>query len=518
MYGFERLPARVFDFTTGNRRDLYFAILHVFNDANERLETALLVEQVHGRLPETGFTEPVEESEVETALRHLESLGLLESSQSYTASYATAAEFERKNVQYTLTARGEAEFAGVRLVLERLKERGALQTAVLDAITDRLGALHALMADDDPGADSRVFTTLQELEGHLDSLRDNTKRFNNELQRLLRSDGADLDTFHEVKRATVGYLDEFVDNLEERARTIADALTRVEGDGVEPLLERALAGANLPPSATDRVRADWLASRRTKWSGLRLWFAPTEDGQEGVRRLHEVARRAIGTLLETLERITESRRRASSTAEDLRTAARWFAGAGSTEELHRLWSALTGLSPARHAVLGHTDDELTAPGTAWSEADPVPVSPNLRSSGRSGRVARTARVRDVRETALRRKERALTQRAEVERALRLLATDGPVRVSSFEVLEHELFEHLLSLMGQALSEPAREDGSRRALTSDGRMEIVLGPPLDGAEASLRTPRGVFTGPDREVSIGAPGTVRFEAAVEGREQR
>lgn len=119
MQGFERLPARVFDFTSGSRRDLYFALLHVFNDANERLETALLLEQVHDRLPGTGFAEPAEEPEVEAALRHLESIGLLESAQSYTAAYATAAEFERKNVQYTLTARGEAEFAGVRLVLAR---------------------------------------------------------------------------------------------------------------------------------------------------------------------------------------------------------------------------------------------------------------------------------------------------------------------------------------------------------------------------------------------------------------
>ena len=505
MHGFERLPARIFDFTSGNRRDLYFAILHVFNDANERLETALPLEQVHTRLPETGYAEPTGEDEVEAALRHLESLGLVESSQSYTAAYATAAEFERKNVQYTLTARGEAEFAGVRLVLERLRERGALQTAVLDAIADRLDALYVLAADEDPGADSRVFTTLQELEGHLDSLRDNTKRFNNELQRLLRAEGNDLGTFHEVKRATVGYLDAFVDHLEERARTIADALARVEGRGVERLLERALSGANLPPSATERVRADWLESRRARWSGLRLWFEPTAEGQEGVRRLHEVARRAIGALLEALERITESRRRSSSTVEDLRTAARWFAGAGSEEELHRLWSALTGLSPARHAVSGHADDELVAPGTPWAQAEPVPVSPNLRSSGRSGRVARTARVRDVEETARRRRERALAQRAEVERARRLLATDGPVRLSAFGALDHDLFEHLLTLLGQALSEPAGGDGTRRALTSDGRLEIVLYPPPDGREARLRTPRGVLTGPDHVVSIHVPGT-------------
>lgn len=504
MRGFERLPARIFDFTTGGRRDLYFAILQVFNDANERLETALLLEQVCSRLFDTGYTDPVEESEVETALRHLESLLLVESSQSYTAGYATAAEFERKNVQYTLTVRGEAEFAGVRLVLERLRERGALQTAVLDAIADHLDGLYALQADEDPGSDSRVFTTLQELEGHLDSLRDNTKRFNNELQRLLRSEGTDLDTFHEVKRATVGYLDAFVDNLEQRARTIADALGRVEGRGVERLLQRALDGANLPPSATDAVREDWSRTRRAKWSGLRLWFAPTEEGQEGVRRLHEVARGAIGSLLESLERITESRRRSSSTAEDLRTAARWFAAADSAEGAHRLWSALTGLSPARHAVSGHVDAELIPAGTSWSQADPVPVSANLRSSGRSGRVARTARVRDVAETARRRKKRALAQRAEVERARRLLATDGPVRLSALGGLDHDVFEELLALLGRALSEPADGDGARRALTSDGRLEIVLSAPPDEREATLRTPRGVFTGPDHVVSIHSPG--------------
>lgn len=504
MRDFERLPDRIFDFTTGSRRDLYFAILHVFNDANERLETALLVEQVHVRLPGTGFTTPTDEGEVDEALRHLESLELVESSQSYTASYATAAEFERKNVQYTLTARGEAEFAGIRVVLARLKEKGALQTAVLDAIADRLDTLHALLGVDDPAEDSRVFTSLQELEGHLDSLRDNTKRFNNELQRLLRSDGTDLDTFHDVKKATVGYLDEFVDRLEERARTIADALARVQARGTERLMERALSGANLPPSATDRVRADWLEGRRAKWSGLRLWFEPAEGGQEGVRRLHEVARRAIGALLEALERITESRRRSSSAAEDLRTAARWCAGAASEEELPQLWAALTGLSPSRHAVLGHQDPELVAPSTPWAEASPVHVSPNLRTSGRSGRVARTARVRDVRETVRLRRERALVEKAEAEQAVRQLVTEGRVWLSSFGELEHGLFEHLLSLLGQALSEPPLGDGTRRALTSDGRLEIVLGPAAEGRSTMLRTPRGVFCGPDHEVSIGAPG--------------
>lgn len=51
-----------------------------------------------------------------------------------------------------------------------------------------------------------------------------------------------------------------------------------------------LAGTLGEKGATETVRADWSRTRRAKWSGLRLWFAPIEEGQAGVRRLHEVAR------------------------------------------------------------------------------------------------------------------------------------------------------------------------------------------------------------------------------------
>jgi hypothetical protein len=94
-------------------------------------------------------------------------LDLLEASQNYEAAHGTAVEFERKNIQYALTLRGEAEFAGAVAMLARSKESGALQTAVLDAIADRLDALHALLGRKDPADDPRIFTTLLELEGHL---------------------------------------------------------------------------------------------------------------------------------------------------------------------------------------------------------------------------------------------------------------------------------------------------------------------------------------------------------------
>jgi hypothetical protein len=130
-----------------------------------------------------------ERAELHTAtLSRLKQWGLVDVVQNHAVQYMTAEDYERKNLHYLLTKRGEAAFEGVQHALSVLASSGALQTAVLDAIADRLDELHLLLSE--PGSsDRRVYTTLMELEGHLDALRTNTKQFNSELQRLLRLAG-----------------------------------------------------------------------------------------------------------------------------------------------------------------------------------------------------------------------------------------------------------------------------------------------------------------------------------------
>jgi uncharacterized protein (TIGR02677 family) len=142
-------------------------------------------------------------------------------------------------------AAGEAAIAGVEHALDHLASTGALQTAVLDAIADRLAELARLAAD--PAADDRrLYVAVTELEGHLESLRASTKRFNSELQRLLRDDAADGATFSEVKGATIAYLEEYVTDLDVRAGAIAQGIDRVADLGIAAVHARALAGADLP--------------------------------------------------------------------------------------------------------------------------------------------------------------------------------------------------------------------------------------------------------------------------------
>ncbi|OLF11166.1 TIGR02677 family protein [Actinophytocola xinjiangensis] len=498
-----RVPPEMFRFTSGDRAGLYVSVLHAFGEANERLETSLGLDDVRARLRSVGWLDAIDDSELAAALGQLHDWNLVDVTQNHAENYRTASEYERRNLQYSLTRQGEAAFAGVLHALSVLTSAGALQTAVLDAISDRLGDLGTLL-DDATGTDRRIYTTVMELEGHLDALRSNTKQFNGELQRLLRADGADLSTFHEVKAATVAYLQEFLTNLDQRTHAIETRIDRVEAHGLGLVHHRALLGAELPRLSGDDPGPEWLAHRHARWEGLRAWFLPGDGTRPRVEQLHLVARRAIITLLQVLDRITESRRRASSAVADFRELAKWFTVLPDQEHLHRLWSTATGLSPARHAHLGHPDPELVSSSTSWADAPPVEVSPLLRSSGRTERFSRTGRVRDVAAVKAARAEQALAERAQLEAAWHLLDTGGPVRLSSFGRLQHSAFERLLELLGRALANGPTTAGTRRATTTDGKIEIVLRPPVDNAIAHLTTPHGRFTGPDYEIEIRAFG--------------
>ncbi|WP_308257702.1 TIGR02677 family protein [Pseudonocardia lacus] len=508
-----RLPTEVFRFAVGDRSDLYTAILQAFAHANDRLETALGVDDVRAGLRDVGWYSPLDDDELTAALRSLGEWQLLEITQNHAGGYRTAEEYERRNLQYSLSRRGEAAFAGVQQALLVLASSGALQTAVLDAIADRLAEIAGLLAD--PAVpDRRVYSAVVELETHLDALRTGTKRFNGELQRLVRSEGADTDTFHEVKAATVGYLQEFLTNLDRRTSSIADGVDRVEALGTDGLWDRALRGAELPPTAGEAARESWLQARRGHWDGLRAWFRPRDAAPARVEHLHTVARRAIVALLQVLDRIVESRKRASSAVEDFRELARWFAAAPTEDDLHLLWAAAFGAGPARHAHLAHPDPELVAASTSWHDAPPVPVSALLRSSGRVERFTRTGRVRDVAALKAERAARARAERAELDSAWDLLSTGGPVRLSRFARLDHSVFEHLLDLIGRALAAAPDAEGVRRGGSADGRTEILLRNPPDAAVAVVRTPRGQFEGPDFVVDIRTVRRRRAPEAVTG----
>ncbi|MFJ9902348.1 TIGR02677 family protein [Streptomyces sp. NPDC101152] len=499
-----RVPADMFRFTTDERAPLFSAILHAFGEAHELLVTALSLDEVRERLHGAGDFAALADEELAGALGQLRAWRLLDAVQDHAGEPRTAEEYERRSLRYSLTRLGEAALAGVRHALTALTApSGAPRTAVLDAIADRLHTLAAL-SEDPASGDRRICTTLRELEGHLDALRSDTRAFHGEVQRLLHASGTDPAAFREGKAATVAYLQEFLSHLDQSADAVAVALARVEERGVDPLHARALAGAELSPLTAGDPAPFWLRERRSRWEVLRAWFLPTDGAPPRVERLREVAQRAIVTLLEAREGIDQARPGSSGAAADFRELARWFALAPSEEDLHRLWATAFGLGPARHAHLVHPDPEVVPASAGWGQAPPVEVSALLRSSGRTERFTRPGRVRDVAALKSARAERARAERAELEAAWDLLRTTAPVRLSHVGRLDHRVFERLLDLLGRALAVRPGSDGVRRAVTADGRVEVLLRAPDGPGRALLRTSHGRLTAPDYVLEIRPAG--------------
>ncbi len=496
------VPPDMFAYTVTERADINTAIMHVFGLANERLATSLTFDEVLAELKEVGWYEAVPDQDLTDRLNRLVTYGLLDRSQNHGVQYASAAEYERRNLQYSLSRKGEAAFAGVQHALYILTSTGALQTAVLDAVLDRLNELYGLMRD--PATDDRrVFTALSELEGHLQGLRTNTTQFNGQLARLLRDEGIDHSTFQEVKRATIGYLEEFVNNLDQRRYLIAHAVGRLEEHGITALQYRALVGADLPKLPDQQDPAPrWLDQRASRWRGLRDWFAPVDDSRARAEELTDIARRAIVSLLRVVERMAEGRRRRAGTAADFRMLARWFATSETADDAHRLWVAAFGLWPARHMELGLDHADTVSHSTSWWDAPAAPVSPLLRTHGQTERMARTARVRDTAEVRRRRQLTAQRERAELEAAWGQLVTPGPVRLAAFARLDAGSFGRLLELLGRALSAPPDITKRRAATTMDGRLLVELFDLGDGRLATIRTEHGTLTAPDYEVRVSA----------------
>ncbi len=493
----------LFRFTTTTLRELHVALMSAFQDASV-LAPALNLDQVRTALASVGWDEPIDDDTLGAALASLVGWELLDATQDHGAQYATPSEFERKNLQWSLTRRGEAAIGGVLHALDSLRRAVGLQPAVLDAIGDGLGDLADLLTQHGDEVPPRLHLRLAEIENHLSSLIHSVRQFNGHLQRLLRDDATDDVVFLDIKRRTITYLEEYVEGVERAQRRLVTAIERVEAGGMAVLFDRALVGANLAPVGGTDPGPEWLAERARRWDALRVWFVGEADAHPRLDGLLEIARTAILELLRVLERRWDNRRRSASVAHDFRRLAALFAAAPGDAEAHRLFGAAFGLWSARHAHLVSVDGEARASTTSWAVSVPVEVAPTLR---RSGTMTNRGRVRPIADPSALRATRQATEAAALAEHHELraaLETDGSVRLSTFTKLAPETFTELLALLAVALEALPGSDGVRRATSIDGRVEVELADPNDDVEAVLAVEHGTLRSPDFHVSVTLVG--------------
>ncbi|MFE7929835.1 TIGR02677 family protein [Streptomyces sp. NPDC057456] len=483
---------------------LYRQVMRVFLVAKERFAVHLRPEDVHADLD--AGVRPADAEAVVKLLDKLVEWGNLRADPDH-ARVTAVEDFYRRRFIYQLTRAGEAAEAALGTYDEVLGRRGELQAVALHDIVTQLRALLVIAAEDEPDP-AKAYVALSVLTARFADLADNARAFMGSLQRTIDLHDIEVEAFLVYKDRLIQYLERFIQDLITLGGRIARLIGELEDQRrVGPLVRLAAAreAADAAPEEVERAEAVAYEKWVGRWSGLAQWFVSEEGRESQARLLRGRALGAIPQLLAVVRQLNERRAGRSDRSADFRTLARWFAQAPDDAARHRLWRVTFGLYSSRHLTVdGDTLAERTArpepASTPWGKARPLRISPQLRRTGSYERRGRPRRVADRGEAKRRLAEIAARQASEVREARERLATGGPVRLSRLGELDPLAFQSFLRLLGDALATWRPGMTTTVATSGDGSMEIRLTALDDGSTAEVRTPDGVFSGPDHLVDI------------------
>ncbi|MFH9727051.1 TIGR02677 family protein [Streptomyces sp. NPDC017254] len=483
---------------------LYRSVMRAFLVAKERFAVHLRPEDVYAGLP--AAVRPGELEGVVGALDKLVEWGNLRADPD-TGRVTAVEDFYRKRYIYQLTREGEAAEEALSAYDEALGRRGALQAVALHDIVTQLRALLVLAAEEVPDP-AKTHLALDGLASRFGALADNARAFMGSLQRTIDLHDVGEEVFLAYKDQLIQYLERFIQDLITLGGRIARLILELEGGGrIDLLLRAAAAREAADATPQESTYAEEAAYERWagRWAGLAAWFLSRDGRESQARLLRGRALGAVPQLLAVVRSLNERRAGRSDRSADFRTLARWFAEAPDDESRHRLWRTAFGLYPARHLTV---DAETLAAraarpdpaSTPWADAEPLRISPQLRRTGSYERRGKPRKVEDRQEARRRLAEVAVKQAAEIAAARARLVTDGITRLSGLGELDPVSFRLFLQLLGDALATWRPGMTHTVATSNDGSMEIRLTALADGSVAEVRTPGGIFRGPDHTIEI------------------
>lgn len=526
-------PFSTFAHLTTQNVALYRGVMGEFLAAKRRFVVHLRLEDVHDALVYEGSLGQLAAESVADALAQLVEWGNLRADPD-TSRVTTVEDFHRARYLYQLTAAGEAAERALAVYDEQLGRRGALQAVALEDIASQLRGLIVLAGEPMPDA-ARVGLALRDLLARSTDLAENAQAFMGSLRRTIDLYDADAEAFRAYKDHLIAYLERFIKDLVTIGGKIAALLDELPEAQVSKLISIAArreaedAAPGGDAGVEDHREAAYLAgaaSWEERWRGLREWFISEPGRPSQAKLLRSRARQAIPDLLAVVATLNERRSGRSDRSADFRTLALWFAQAPDDAALRRLWRSAFGLYGARHLMLdrdtlAEREEQPVPAGTPWAQAPPLRISPRLRRTGSYERRGSPSRI-ESREQGRRLLAQLLArQSAQTAAARARLATSRPTHLGELRELDEDAFDLFLALLGEALS--ARRAGEREvhATTADGTLEVRLTELADAPLVEIRTPAGVFRGPDHVIEIndlmtgaGAPGAEVLGARAQG----
>jgi uncharacterized protein (TIGR02677 family) len=446
----------------------------------------------------------IDDDELQAALDSLEAWGALTADADFSDA-EDVREFRRVKRVYDLTPKAEEFEKALERIDHLVRQAGSLQGTRLPTIRDTLRRLVDELGGQEPDR-VRLRSGLQALKEETTELREGATDFMAELGRLL-SGGEAIDE-EQFARFKIGLL-EHLQDFQRALKTCSEAIIEAIG-GIDRLGAPRMCGlvADLDPAPPLHVdgadqRAIKLELRLREWHGARSWFVG--DGAQAAfwSVLDAKVTDAILAVISIAERLQSRLGRPHDRSAAWETLARRLQHATDEAEAHAWFAGATGLVAPRHFSAREADpDAVVNPGsTPWAAAPAAPVAAHLRRpGGRRPGAGAPPRLQDTGEIAARVAERQAREREQLAAVRARFCVGGALRLSLLAALSSAEFEHLMAWIGRAFEQPADALRVRRALSDDGRLEIALRPPQDGARTMIATADGRLDCPDYGLEV------------------
>ncbi|WP_194923411.1 TIGR02677 family protein [Catenulispora pinisilvae] len=480
---------------------LYQRIMDVFLEGAAAYQSQMRPEDVHARLLESGWPTSLAVGDVEQRLGTLFEWGNL--TQHFDDDgVATVDQYERNAYVYDLTPAGEIVHETIVSLEQNLRKVGGLQTVLLRQIVAVLDVLVEQLGSTTPDGEA-VYTRAEELKAAFKALTGNAALFMQQVNRMLSVPRLTAQEFQSFKRDTIAYLAGFVAELDDLAPDIRERTRKLAA--VEPLRRRANLRAGARASGQRAVDGrdvvtEWAEAAARQLEAVIAWFSDDPGAATGVGVLANRTRQAVHGVLRAAERIREAGTLPSARTGDLLQLARIFDEAPESE-LHHVWKAAFGLTPAAHLHDIHPDVDTVPAGIAAADAPAIAVTLRLKTNEHGETVRRAPNLADHSAT-----KQLLAQDALQEIALAAATADtltalGRIRLSQADlVLDRDTLKLLARLISRAEASEQNSEGWHSVASVDGRLRIRLRDPDPMAAACVKSPDGRWILPDYELEV------------------
>lgn len=261
------------------------------------------------------------------------------------------------------------------------------------------------------------------------------------------------EAFLVYKDQVIGYLQDFIQVLQQTAPEIAHWLRKMQTApaATERFLQQVTQAKSAVPFMEETVSAEeWQGRVESQWGNLLRWFVGDEMDDGNADRLEQMAKETVFKLVRAALRIQEQGRHGNSRRQELDAIGWWFLRlVDDFEEAHRLAASVFGLYETRHFFGEHDDRTHLADTSMW---ETMPYELLLTPRGHQSRqrqnatppaISRTNKTSSI--------EEYLRKKQQEEQVLQRFLERGTVMISDIEDITVAERQQLLMWIGRCLN-------------------------------------------------------------------